>query len=43
MDLHDEMDDDAIALLPNPDLFALMDVDSDNTLEIPIPTDELPP
>ncbi|KAJ7842905.1 hypothetical protein B0H13DRAFT_1909632 [Mycena leptocephala] len=42
MDLHDEMDDDVIAQLPNPDLFALMDVDSDNTLEIPIHTVELP-
>lgn len=40
---HDEMDDDAIAQLPNLDLFALMDVDSDNTPEVSIPTVDLPP
>ncbi|KAJ7608965.1 hypothetical protein DFH06DRAFT_1346645 [Mycena polygramma] len=37
------MEEDNIAQLPNPDLFAMMDVDVDDTPPAAIPTVELPP
>lgn len=43
MDIEADPDENTIAQLPNADLFALMDVDSDNSPDHAIPTVKLPP